>query len=77
MAANKTQTYHVCESCNSKFFAQKTLVACPRCGELSSSTEEREKPWRPHETASDMEIRYREQQRRLSCPGCGEAPFLG
>ena len=77
MAANDTQTYHVCESCNAKFFAQKTTVACPRCGEQSSSSDERDMPWQKLVTASEMEARYREQQRRLSCPGCGEAPFLG
>jgi|GEM_PF-1679833 len=25
----------------------------------------------------EMERLYREQQQRLSCPGCGESPFLG
>jgi len=25
----------------------------------------------------EMRRRYLEQQRRLACPGCGEAPFLG
>lgn len=24
-----------------------------------------------------LESAYRQQQRRLSCPGCGEEPFLG
>lgn len=28
-------------------------------------------------TAEELQERYEEQQRRLSCPGCGEEPFIG
>ena len=76
-AQSNLQHYHVCLSCNAKFFAPETAITCPRCGESSTSSDVRPLPWGKLQTATELEARYREQQRRLSCPGCGEEPFLG
>ncbi|WP_442483352.1 hypothetical protein [Aeoliella sp. SH292] len=74
---NTPSLYHVCRHCNAKFFTPQVVESCPRCGESSTSHDERPMPWQKLESVADIEARYREQQRRLACPGCGEEPFLG
>lgn len=46
-----------------------TYIACDICGAKFGTVA----------NANDEAVRqaYLEQQRRLACPGCGEAPFLG
>ena len=79
--------YHACRSCTAKFYSPKPLSECPRCGApdlLTDSTAPRVPPScvATNEDASEpsdqerIEAAYREQQRRRSCPGCGEEPFL-
>ncbi|QDV81051.1 hypothetical protein [Botrimarina mediterranea] len=74
---NTPTRYHVCLQCNAKFFSPQVVETCPRCGESSASQDERPLPWQKLQTAADLEARYREQQQRMACPGCGEEPFLG
>lgn len=40
--------YHVCQSCNAKFFVPETRVVCPRCGIESFSDEQRDEPWKEY-----------------------------
>jgi hypothetical protein len=43
-----------------------------RTSEQTTAAAER---WQP--TQEELERLYLEQQRRLACPSCGDAPFLG
>lgn len=38
--------YFICYRCNAKWFAPGKKWTCPRCGKQSTSTEERDPPWR-------------------------------
>ena len=80
--------YHVCLSCTAKFFTEAKERDCPRCGDETRSEFNDTLPWDHIQTAAELEERtklekqrihqlYLQQQRRLACPGCGEAPFLG
>lgn len=61
---------HLCPSCSNEFQNEKQSVACTRCGGLTES--------KPTEAEKErLKKLYLEQQKRLSCPGCGESPFLG
>lgn len=41
--------YHLCPSCGCKVFAPLAVIACPRCGGVSTSCERRRPPWAPAE----------------------------
>lgn len=79
--------YHACRHCTAKFYSPKTLSECPRCGAPDPLTDHDAPRVPPPSKASNpdaaepceqerIEAAYREQQRRRSCPGCGEEPFL-
>ena len=80
-----TRYYHVCNSCNAKFFAPHSVEDCPRCGELSGSCERQVPPWKKQEQP-DGENEDAQQQEYLrahiaqlrarQCPGCGETELF-
>lgn len=47
--------YFVCEMCNAKWFAERELMQCPRCGSLAASTEKKPIPW-PNQRRTEMRI---------------------
>lgn len=47
-------------------------VACRYCGKFYGYCDPKREP-----TPEQLRQAYLEQQRRRSCPGCGEEPFLG
>jgi hypothetical protein len=44
--------YFVCVTCNAKWFANGQLIVCPRCGELTVSTEQFTPPWQDQANSS-------------------------
>jgi hypothetical protein len=45
MGISGTPFYHVCETCNAKFFSRKRFEACPRCSSVSRSRDRLLPPW--------------------------------
>ena len=80
-----TRYYHVCNSCDAKFFAAHSVEDCPRCGKISGSCERQVPPWMKHEEESreNEDQQQREylrahvaQLRARQCPGCGETELF-
>jgi hypothetical protein len=38
--------YHMCPSCNAKWFDTRQGISCPRCLTFSESTDKRTPPWK-------------------------------
>lgn len=79
MATNQSEQnfYHVCPSCNAKFFTTSSEATCPQCETTTTSSEARPLPSAKQQSAAELEACYLLQQQRLACPGCGELPFIG
>jgi predicted RNA-binding Zn-ribbon protein involved in translation (DUF1610 family) len=82
---SRTSYYHVCSSCDAKFFTPHSVHLCPRCGQLSASSERLVPPWQAEQDLSKEAEEEQQKQylrahiaqlRARQCPGCGETELF-